>query len=171
MKKALITIGVIFAALALIAGGYALRYYTAPCEPGTIVQGEPGPLSPTGWTDTSQAAKYAGDKINISGEMQGSALHVKAWDAVKWNTRDFPLSAYCKQPVRPYSLFLQGFMLAGYQRDQKRFNVIAGGTAGILWNFSRGSVGAGLTYMQSVIYPEYYVGASVMALIDIGKPK
>lgn len=171
MKKALISIAVIIAAAALLAGGYAIRYYTEPCEPGIIEAGDPGPLSPTSWTDTSPAAQYAGDHIDIAGAMRGQVFRVTAWDRVKSNSREFPLTAICKPRVRPYSIWLHGFMLAGYDRDLKRFDAIAGGTAGVLWNFSRGSVGVGITYAQSVIYPAYYAGASVMALIDIGKPK
>lgn len=171
MKKALITIAVVISAAALVTSGYFLRYYTDPCEPGTIEAGEPGPLSPTTWSDTSPAAQYAGDQIDIAGAMRQGNFFVTAWDRVKSNSREFPLTAICKPSVRPYSLYLQAFMLAGYDRDLKRFDAIAGGTVGWLWNFSRGSVGVGVTYAQSVIYNEYYAGASVMALIDIGKQK
>lgn len=171
MKKTFIIIGVIIGALALLAGGYAIRYYIEPCQPGTIEAGEPGPLSPTDWKDNSPAAQYAGDHIDIMGAMRHGNFFVTCADRVKSNSREFPLTAVCKQQIKPYSVQIQLFMLAGYDRDQKRFDSLAGGTAAFLWNYSRGSIGIGLTYAQSVIYNEYYAGASVIGQIDFGKKK
>lgn len=169
MKKAFISIGIIIAAAALVAGGYSLRYYIEPCEPGTIESGDPGPLSPTSWNDNSPEALYAGDRIDIAGAMRKGNFFVTAWDKVKSNSREFPLTAICKRSYRPYSIQLQAFALVGYDRDLERFDAIAGGTVAFLWNFPNGAVGVGLTYAQSLFFKEYFAGASVIGQIDFGK--
>lgn len=169
MKKALITIGVIFAALVLVAGGYALRYFTADkCEGGTVTQGDPGPLSPTEYTENHPAPKLCGDRIFIDSKMRDNILTVTGWDECKRNHRDFPLSAVCPVTYRPYSLMLQAHALAGYIKQLGEFNFLVGGTGGFLWNSRHGSGGIGITYLQGLIVPEYYVGVTATGLLDAG---
>ena len=166
LKLSLIIIG----AIIFLAGSNTLTWYLTKCDPsGTIEVGEPGPLSPTDWKDNKPAAKYCGPRIDIEGAMREGKFFVTSWDNCKSNFREFPMTAICPPLIRPYSIQLQLFMLAGYDRDQKRFNALAGGTAAFLWNYNLGSIGLGITYAQSIMYKAYYAGASVIAQDDFGK--
>lgn len=154
-----------------ISGGIGIGWWLFHCKPGTVEAGDPGPLSPTDWKDNSSAALYAGDHIDIMGAMRQGNFFVTCSDKVKTNTREFPIKAICQSTYRPYSIQLQAFMLAGYEKDQQRFNSIAGGTIAFLWNYKYGSVGFGITYAQSIIFQEYYAGATIIGQIDFGKNK
>lgn len=169
LKVVCITAGI--ALLLGIAGGIGIGWLLFHCEPGTVDAGDPGPLSPTDWKDNSTAAQYAGDKINISGAMRQGNFFVTAWDNVKSNSREFPMTARCPASYRPYSIMIQPFILAGYSKELARFNAIAGLEAAFLWNYRRGSLGFGVMYAQGLIYDEYYVGTSFVGKIDFGKLK
>lgn len=165
----------ITAAIVLLLGipsGIGIGWWLFHCDPGKVDAGDPGPLSPTDWKDDSPAAQYAGDHINIEGVLQtGNIFVVTAWDRVKSNYREFPMTARCPASYRPYSIMIQPFILAGYSKELARFNAIAGLDAAFLWNYRRGSLGFGVMYAQGLIYDEYYVGASFVGKIDFGKLK
>jgi hypothetical protein len=172
MKKVKLAFAIIIAVIVL-AGSNVTTWYLTRCEDtgGTVEQGTPGPLSPTVITDNTPAGKYCGDKIDITGVMQGDDLFVGCRDNCKGNSRTFPMRAICHASVRPYSIMIQPFILAGYSKELKRFNALAGAELAFLWNYSRGSVGFGLIYAQGLIMDEYYVGAAFAGKIDFGKLK
>lgn len=169
IKKILITIGIII----LLAGSNALTWYLSKCDKttGTVESGKPGPLSPTGWTKDDPAAKYCGSSIDITGAIREGNFFVTARDDCKFNTREFPMKAICPRSYRPYSIMIQPFILAGYQKELKRFNALAGAELTFLWNYSRGSVGISVLYAQGLMVDEYYVGAAFAGKVDFGKLK
>lgn len=162
---------IVIAASVIIAfgGGMLAGFFAFRCEPGIVQTGKPGPLSPTTWTDDAPDAKYCGDKIDIIGAMRQGSFFVTAWDSCKYNSREFPMAAECAVTYRPYSIQIQLFMLAGYNNEIQKMNVLAGGTIAFLRNYRYGSIGVGLTYAQGIIIPEYYAGVSVIGQIDFGK--
>lgn len=170
-KFKVVCITTIIALLLGIPSGIGIGWWIFHFEPGSVIAGDPGPLSPTEWKDNKPAAKYCGDSIDIFGAMRQGNFFVTASDDCKSNSREFPMSAHCPVSYRPYSLMVQPFILAGYSQELARFNAIAGLEAAFLWNYRRVSLGFGVMYAQGLIYDEYYVGASFVGKIDFGKLK
>jgi hypothetical protein len=171
MKKILVAIAI--TAIVTVGISVPTTRYLTRCEDtgGTVEQGTPGPLSPTVITDNTPAGKYCGDKIDITGVMQGDDLFVGCRDNCKGNSRTFPMRAKCPTRYRPYSIMPQLHILAGYDNSLQRFDAMGGGTLSWLWNTPRGSYGVGATYLQSFTVSNWYAGATATAKLDFGKLK
>lgn len=118
------------------------------------------------------AATACGHTIDITGAMsEGRFFTVKAANKCMTVTRAFELAGICRPLVRPYSLMIQGHALAGYSQELQKFNALIGATLSWLWNYSRGSVGVGATYLRGIVIKEWYAGATVTGKLDFGKIK
>ena len=172
MKNTLI--GIAVGAVIAAAVSVPLTWYLSRGEDvpgGTVEQEEPGPTSPTSWTDNTPAGKYCGDTIDITGTMRDNDFFVACRDNCKGNSRTFPMRAKCPQTYRPYGVMAQAHILGGYNSEIGKFDAIAGGTLTWLWNMPRGSAGIGATYLRSLVIDSWYAGASATAILDFGKLK
>lgn len=151
----------VFFGLGMLAGYFAFR-----CDPaiGPIVIAKPEKPSPPKYYKPEDVAKQCGDTIELLGNVYNGRFSVLAWDECKGVERSWSLGL--SGPIHRHSVFLAGHILAGYNNDVQKFGALAGGTLGYMRNFSRLSVGAGVTYLHGVVNAEYYAGASLIGKID-----
>lgn len=147
--------------LGMLAGYFAFR-----CDPaiGPIVIAKPEKPSPPKYYKPPDQAKACGDTIEMIGAVHKNRFSVLAWDECKGVERSWSLGL--SGPMYRHSIFLAGHFLAGYNNDVKQFGAMAGGTLGYMRNFSRLSVGAGVTYLHGMVTQQYYGGVSLLGKFD-----
>jgi hypothetical protein len=72
----------------------------------------------------------------------------------------------CTPKIKKYSIGIQPMILAGYNKDFNKIDILAGGEIFFLRNYKLGSIGAGLIYQQGLIIKQYYAGASIIGKLD-----
>jgi hypothetical protein len=165
LKAVLITISV--CAVLFTAGGIAIDHFAFPCTGeihiGPIVVEETQVTAPPGTTIDKCGALLFDAKLSDD----NTSIHVKSWNKCFSSGIDFPVNCKAAIRVKKWSIGIQGMLLAGYNKDFQKFDIMAGGQIFFLRNFRYGSIGAGLIYQQGLFVKQYYAGASILAKFDI----